>query len=358
MGAQYLASLDIEPYLNPMLRKRPFLLNLSLLLISFIFSIALGAVFIQPQTILRILAAQLPGINVTLDWPNSFAAIILAIRLPHTILVALTGAALASSGAAYQGLFRNPLADPYLIGVASGAGLGAVFAMSVHWPTNMLGFYLVPIGAFVGALVTVILVYNLARVNGLVPLTTLILAGVAVGAFASALTSYLMLRSDLQLHRAISFLLGGSPMTGWNPVMAALPYMLVGMGLLSLSGHMLNVLQFGEEEAKQMGLSVNWAKIFIIIVASLTTAVAVAFSGVIGFIGLVVPHMIRIIWGPDYRRLLPLSILGGASALLLADMLARILLAPSSLPVGIVTALAGAPFFLWILRRAKREVFW
>lgn len=341
-----------------MLRKRPFLLNLILLLIAFIFSIALGAVFIRPETILRILAAQIPGINITPDWPNSFSAIILAIRLPRTILVALTGAALASSGAAYQGLFRNPLADPYLIGVASGAGLGAVFAMSLHWPNNMLGFYLVPIGAFIGAILTVVLVYNLARVNGLVPLTTLILAGVAVGAFASALTSYLMLRSDLQLHRAISFLLGGSPMTGWDPVIAALPYMIIGMGLLSLSGHMLNILQFGEEEAKQMGLSVKWAKIFIIIVASLTTAVAVAFSGVIGFIGLVVPHMIRIIWGPDYRRLIPLSILGGASALLMADMLARILLAPSSLPVGIVTALAGAPFFLWILRRAKREVFW
>ena len=341
-----------------MLRKRPFLLNLILLLIAFIFSIALGAVFIRPETILRILAAQTPGININPDWPNSFSAIILAIRLPRTILVALTGAALASSGAAYQGLFRNPLADPYLIGVASGAGLGAVFAMSLHWPNNMLGFYLVPIGAFIGAILTVILVYNLARVNGLVPLTTLILAGVAVGAFASALTSFLMLRSDLQLHRAISFLLGGSPMTGWDPVIAALPYMAIGMGLLSLSGHMLNILQFGEEEAKQMGLSVKWAKIFIIIVASLTTAVAVAFSGVIGFIGLVVPHMIRIIWGPDYRRLIPLSILGGASALLFADMLARILLAPSSLPVGIVTALAGAPFFLWILRRAKREVFW
>ena len=341
-----------------MLRKRPFLLNLILLLIAFIFSIALGAVFIRPETILRILAAQIPGINITPDWPNSFSAIILAIRLPRTILVALTGAALASSGAAYQGLFRNPLADPYLIGVASGAGLGAVFSMSLHWPNNMLGFYLVPIGAFIGAILTVVLVYNLARVNGLVPLTTLILAGVAVGAFASALTSYLMLRSDLQLHRAISFLLGGSPMTGWDPVIAALPYMIIGMGLLSLSGHMLNILQFGEEEAKQMGLSVKWAKIFIIIVASLTTAVAVAFSGVIGFIGLVVPHMIRIIWGADYRRLIPLSIFGGASALLFADMLARILLAPSSLPVGIVTALAGAPFFLWILRRAKREVFW
>jgi len=230
--------------------------------------------------------------------------------------------------------------------------------MALNWPTNLLGFYLVPAGAFVGAILTVVLVYNLARVDGLVPLTTLILAGVALGAFASALTSFLMLRTDLQLHRAISFLLGGSPIAGWDPVVASLPYMLLGMGLLAISGHMLNVLQFGEEEARQMGLNVDRAKVFIIVVASLTTAVAVAFSGVIGFVGLIVPHMIRIIWGPDYRRLIPLSILGGGSALLLADMLARILLAPSTLPVGIVTALAGAPFFLWILRRAKREVFW
>lgn len=147
-------------------------------------------------------------------------------------------------------------------------------------------------------------------------------------------------------------------MAGWDPVKAALPYMVLGMGLLTLSGHMLNVLQFGEEEAKQMGLAVDRAKIFIIITASLTAAAAVAFSGVIGFVGLIVPHIMRILWGADYRRLIPLSILGGGSMLLAADMLARILLAPSTLPVGIVTALTGAPFFLWILRRAKKEVFW
>jgi iron complex transport system permease protein len=181
---------------------------------------------------------------------------------------------------------------------------------------------------------------------------------VAIGAFASALTSSLMLRTDLQLHRAMSFLLGGSPIAGWDPVIAALPYMVIGMGLLSLSGHMLNVLQFGEEEAKQMGLAVDRAKIFVVVTASLTTAVAVAFSGVIGFVGLIVPHIVRLLWGADYRRIIPLSIFGGSSMLLLADMLARILLAPSTLPVGIVTALAGAPFFLWILRRAKKEVFW
>ncbi len=341
-----------------MIRKHPYLINLALLLAALIFSIALGAVFIPPETILRILADSLPGISIQQDWPNSFGAIINAVRLPHTVLVALTGAALASSGAAYQGLFRNPLADPYLIGVASGAGLGAVLAMSLNWPTKLLGFYLIPAAAFVGAILTVLLVYNLARVNGLVPLTTLILAGVAVGAFASALTSFLMLRSDEQIHRAISFLLGGAPMAGWNPVIAALPYMAVGMGMLSLFGHSLNVLQFGEEEAKQMGLDVDRAKTLIIVTASLTTAVAVAFSGIIGFIGLIVPHVVRLVWGPDYRRLIPLSIILGSTALLAADMLARILLAPSTLPVGIVTALAGAPFFLWILRRAKREVFW
>jgi len=341
-----------------MFRKRPYLHNIVLLLLAFVFSIALGAVFIPPGTILRILADQIPGVNLVANWSDSFAAIILAVRLPHTILVALTGAALASSGAAYQGLFRNPLADPYLIGVASGAGLGAVIAMALNWPTNLLGFYLIPVGAFVGAIVTVLLVYNLARVNGMVPLTTLILAGVAVGVFASSLTSSLMLRTDLQLHRAISFLLGGSPMLGWDPVLVVFPYMLIGMGLLSLSGHSLNVLQFGEEEAKQMGLAVDRAKVFIVVSASLTTAVAVAFSGVIGFVGLIVPHIIRLLWGPDYRRLIPLSIIAGATMLLLADMLARILLAPSTLPVGIVTAVFGAPFFLWILRRAKKEVFW
>ncbi len=341
-----------------MFRKHPYLFNTALLALALIFSVALGAVFIPPGTILQILAGRIPGLNLPVNWPASSEAIILAVRLPHTVLVALTGAALATSGAAYQGLFRNPLADPYLIGVASGAGLGAVIAMSIHWPDNLFGFYLIPLAAFVGAIATVVVVYGLARINGMVPLTTLILAGVAVSAFASALTSFLMLKGDDQVYRAISFLLGGSPMAGWDPVLAVLPYMALGMGLLSVSGHMLNVLQFGEDEARQMGLNVDRAKIFVILTASLTTAVAVSFSGVIGFIGLIVPHIVRLVWGPDYKKLIPISILLGGTALLLADILARIVLAPSTVPVGIVTALAGTPFFLWILRRAKREVFW
>ena len=338
--------------------RRPYVLSLLLVGTALVLSVALGAVFIPPGTVFAILLEQLTGLGIGSDWPAAYATILLSVRIPHTLLIGLSGAALDGSGAAYQGLFRNPLADPYLIGVASGAGLGAVFVMSMEWPRDLLGFYLIPIGAFIGAIGTILLVYSLARVGRMVPLTTLILAGVAVGAFASALTSYLMLRSDDQIYRAISFLLGGSTMTGWKPVMAALPYVFVGLGLLMLSGHVLNVLQFGEDQARQLGLPVERAKTFIIITASLTTAVAVSFTGVIGFIGLIVPHIIRLIWGADYKQLIPLAILGGASALLIADLLARILLAPQSLPVGIITALAGAPFFLWILRRAKSEVFW
>jgi len=339
-------------------RVSPYLVNLSLLLLAFIVNIAVGAVFIPPGTLLKIFGMKLSISAAVMDWPAHFETILLSIRLPHAVLILLTGAALASSGAAYQGLFRNPLADPYLIGVASGAGLGAVAALAIQWPENLLGFYLIPISAFAGAVLTVIIVYYLARIGNVVPMTTLILAGVAVGAFSSAMTSFLMLNSNEQIYRAISFLLGGSPMSGWNPVLAALPYLIVGMGVLSLLGHPLNLLQFGEEQAQQLGLPVERAKMIVIVVASIVTAVAVSFSGVIGFIGLIVPHVLRMLFGPDYRKLIPLSVLAGGTALLLADVIARWILAPRVIPVGIITALAGAPFFLWILRRAKTEVFW
>lgn len=321
---------------------------------AFVSSVALGAVFIPPGTALRITLNEFFSAGITENWPAYFATILMEIRLPHTILVTLTGAALAGSGAAYQGLFRNPLADPYLIGVASGAGLGAVFVMALPW----MGQFLIPLGAFFGALLTVIIVYSLARVGRMVPLTTLILAGVAVGSFSTALTSFLMLRADQRIRQALSFLLGGSLVAGWDPVRVAFPYMLVGVVLLVISGHSLNVLQFGEEQAQQLGLPVERVKAFVIVASSLTAAAAVAFSGVIGFIGLIVPHVIRMVWGGDYRDLIPLSVIGGGTALLVADLLARVLLAPQTLPVGIVTAMFGAPFFLWILRRAKEDVFW
>ncbi len=337
---------------------RPYLINLLCLAIALILSVAAGPVLIPPGTLLRILAHGLPGVTFQPDWPENFATIIQQVRLPHTVLILLTGAALGGSGATYQGVFRNPLADPYLIGVASGAGLGAVFAMAVRWPNGLLGLYTIPIAAFVGATLTILLVYSLARVGSSLPTTTLILAGVAVSAFATSLTSFLMLRSNQELRRAIGWLMGGSILSGWEPVLAILPYVLLGLLLLLSSGHALNVLQFGEEQAVQLGLPAERVKAFLLVAASLTTAAAVAFSGVIGFIGLIVPHLVRLLWGHDYRRLVPLSILGGGTMLLLADLLARTVLAPQVLPVGIVTALAGAPFFLWVLRRAKNQAYW
>jgi len=334
--------------------KRSFLLVTGLLVLAFVLSIALGAVTIPPGNALQILLGKLTGAEFSGSWPEYFETILWEIRMPHSILVALTGAALAGSGAAFQGLFRNPLADPYLIGVASGAGLGAITVMSLP----QVGRYLVPVGAFLGALGTIYAVYALAKVGRIVPLTTLILAGVAIGSFTSAITSFLMLVSDQMVLQAMSFLLGGSTVSGWEPLKIALPYLLSGMTLLILSGHSLNVLQFGEEQAQQLGMAVEKIKVLIIVAASLTTAAAVSFSGVIGFIGLVVPHVIRMVWGGDYKKLIPLSILGGGFTLLISDLAARIVMAPRTLPVGIVTALIGAPFFLWILRRAKKEVFW
>jgi iron complex transport system permease protein len=323
-----------------------------------ILNVAAGAVFIPPETVLKILLRSLSNswgtISAGADWPQAYEVILLKIRLPHMVLAALSGAALAGSGAAFQGLFRNPLADPYLIGVASGAGLGAVVVMAVREISGDAGLGWVPAGAFGGALITVLVVYILAGQRG-TSTTPLILAGVAVSAFASSLTSFLMLRSQGELYRAVAWLMGGSSQSGWEPVISMMPYVVVGLGGLLAAGQALNVLQFGEEQAQQLGVAVPRTKAFIVLAASLATAAAVAFSGIIGFIGLIVPHLARIRWGGDYRRLIPLSILGGAAALLLADLAARLVLAPQELPVGIITALVGGPFFLWVLRHSRKD---
>jgi iron complex transport system permease protein len=339
-----------------MRRFLPLVWTLVFLLFAVLLSIAVGSVFIPPAELWRLLTGSYRG---ALPEPlATYALIIVSIRLPRTVLVALTGAALGASGAAYQGLFRNPLADPYLIGVASGAGLGAVAAMSIQWPYSFWGLMAIPMAAFLAALLTVFIVYSLARVGRTVPTTNLILAGVAFGSFATALTSFLMLRSSGEVRRALGFLLGGSSQSGWMPVLGILPYLIIGLGILLLSGHALNLLQFGDEQAHQLGLPVTRAKTVILVAASLATAAAVAFAGIIGFVGLIVPHVMRMWFGGDYRRLLPLSLIGGAAFLLVADVLSRVVLAPQEIPLGIITALAGAPFFLWVLRRSKNQGYW
>ena len=336
---------------------QPFVVNLVLLAAALLLSVAVGSVFIPPAALAQMLADRLRGLP-TGEAYRTFETILFSLRLPRTALVALAGAGLAGSGAAYQGLFRNPLADPYLVGVASGAGLGAILAMTGGLSGTVAGMMVVPMAAFAGALVTVWLVYQLARVGRTVPTTNLILAGVAISSFATALTSFLMLISTGELRRAIVWLLGGAAVSGWRPVLAALPYISVGLALLLTTGHALNVFQFGEEQAQQLGLPVGRVRLLVVVAASLTTAAAVSFAGIIGFVGLIVPHVVRFLWGGDYRRILPLSGMGGATLLLAADVLARVVMAPQELPVGIITALTGAPFFLWLLRRARQQAFW
>ena len=331
------------------MRRFPFLSSFLFLLLAILFSLAIGSVFLPLDEIFAAIKGSGSDLTKNILWN---------IRLPRTVLIALTGMALGGSGAAYQGLFRNPLADPFLIGISSGAGLGAVLAMTIRWPYSFWGLMAIPLAAFASALLTVAIVYFLARVGQTTPITNLILAGVAVSAFATSLMSFLMLRSDGELRRAMNWLMGGSIQLGWSFTFAILPYLLIGLGILLFSGHALNLLQFGDEQAQQLGLDVTRVKRIILIAASLATAAAVAFSGIIGFIGLIVPHLTRLWFGPDYRRLLPLSILGGATILLLCDTLARILIAPQEIPVGIITALAGAPFFLWVLRRSKNQGYW
>jgi cobalamin transport system permease protein len=334
-----------------------FGLCLAALALAVLVGVSVGAVSIPMTAVARLLLARLAPFPVSVNDSGIFTTILFDIRLPRVALIGLTGAALAAAGATYQGLFRNPLADPYLVGVASGAGLGATFVISRGLPATGLGLMVVPVGAFLGGVVTVGLVVMMAQVGRTTPVTTLLLAGVAVGSFATAITTFWMLRFPDGLRRAFGWLLGGYAGGGWAPVWIVLPYLAVGLIVLQLNARALNVLQLDEEQAKQLGLDVERLKLVLVGAATLMTAAAVSFGGLIGFVGLVVPHVLRMLGGPDYRRLIPLSAIGGAVFLILADLIARTALAPQELPVGIITALTGAPFFIFLLRRLKRSVF-
>ena len=334
---------------------RPTLLSFAALAIAVLLSIGVGSVAIPPKEALEVLWNTLLGTAPTSDMSHTYQVILLTLRLPRTILMIMTGAALAGSGCAYQGLFQNPLADPYLIGAASGAGLGAIISLTLGWPASPFSYLAVPMTAFICALLTVFLVFQLAKVKKTLPVTNLILAGVAVSSFVTALTSFLLINASGELRRAVVWLLGGSTMAGWKPVLGQLPYMLIGLIGLSAYAYKLNVLQFGDEQALQLGINVNRARTKIVVFATLSTAAAVAFTGVIGFVGLIIPHILRRVTGGDIRRLLPFSMIGGAIFLVLADVIARVIVAPQELPVGIITSLCGAPFFLFILRRSKEK---
>ena len=331
---------------------------LLLLIVALLFAAAFGAVRLAPLDLLRMTANHLFGARFEATWRPQDEAIFFSIRLPRVVGAAIVGAALASAGVLFQGLLRNPLADPYALGVSGGAALGGALGFLLSLSFSVLGFSPVPILAFVGALAAMSLVYGLAQRGGRASIVTLLLAGFAISAMMGYLVSFLLILNDrlqLNLPRVYGWLLGGISVTQWSQLGLAAAMVAAAMLGGWLLRHSLDALSLGEETAQQLGVAVESDKRAIILLGSILTGAAVALGGLIGFVGLFAPHVTRVLIGPRHGLLLPASALVGAAFLVLADLLARALLPPIEIPVGILTACVGGPFFLWLLRRQRRE---
>lgn len=336
-----------------------FVLTIALLLAT-ITATAVGAVAVPFFQVAKIIAGHVPGLShfINLDNVDSAAkTIIFKIRLPRVLLGVVVGASLAVAGVIFQGIFANSLADPYIIGISSGAALGATLALMLGVGAGFFGFLAVPALAFIGAVMTVLLVYNIAKVRGEISASGLLLSGVAVGIFFSAATSLIMVTSSTDLQGAIFWLMGGFSGRSWLHLFVVSVFLLFGLLIALIFARDLNLLVLGDERANQLGVNVDSSKRILIIAASLITAAAVSVSGLIGFVGLIVPHLMRLIIGAEHRRLIIGSALLGALFLVLADTISRVVIAPSEIPVGITTAMFGAPFFLFLLRRRKGGIY-
>ena len=324
------------------------LLGLVLILVV-LGSITMGSVKVPPLRSIRILFQSILGLRGA--GSDTERTIILSLRLPRAILAGLVGAGLSVSGAAFQALLRNPLADPYLLGVSSGAAVGAIIAILLGLGTFSLGL---PLASFLGALLTILVVFYFGRQDGKIRPNTLLLAGVITGSFLSALIMFFISVSQREeLHTIIFWLMGDFSFSSPRAILIIFPYILLGVFLLYLRSRHLNLILSGEENAVQLGVDVEKLKLLSYLLASLITAASVSACGLIGFVGLIIPHSVRLIFGPDHRLLIPSAALLGASFLIASDTLARTLLAPVELPVGVITAALGGPFFIYLLRTRK-----
>ena len=321
------------------------------LLVSLVVGVLAGPVHLGVGAVLESTAAKLhiPGVSSPLSPTEE--AILWQIRVPRVILAALVGSTLALAGATYQGVFRNPLADPYLLGVAAGAGLGATIAIA-YLPDGLRGQRMLPAAAFVGGAVAVFLTYAVGRsARRERDAATLVLAGVTVTAFFTAWQTFVQQQNSETLQEVYSWILGNIPSTGWSDVLLVLPYVAVAAVVVLALRRVVDVLNLGDDEAASLGVDVRRVRLALVVAATLGTAAVVAVTGLIGFVGIIVPHTIRLLTGVGYRALLPLSVVVGAGFLVLADVVARTALSPAELPLGVVTAFFGAPFFALVLRR-------
>jgi iron complex transport system permease protein len=321
----------------------PVLLALLLALLagSMIVGLLVGAEPVSPEA----LFVSRPGLEIDQD-------ILFGLRLPRVLLAALVGAALSGAGVAFQAVLRNPLADPYILGVSGGAGLGATAAILLGAGQLAAGSALRQAAAFGGALLTLGILLLVARRRGGTSPVSLLLAGVVINAFFSALILFVVTAADsTRLQQIFRWLVGRTEVLPWGALLSMLVFLGLGLGVLAALSGRLNLLAFGEDTARTLGTDVERVRLLAILAASLVTAAAVSFAGLVGFVGLMVPHALRLVVGPDHRRLLPAAVLGGAAFLVLADALARWVVAPGELPVGVVTALTGGPLFLWLFAR-------
>ena len=330
------------------------------LIVTIIVSLNVGYAQIPFGNILTILGKQIPFLNGFVDSSAvlpSQTAIILQIRLPRIIAGVVVGAALAASGVVYQGVFRNPMADSYVLGVSAGAAVGASVSILFGAGFSVFGLRFVQVAAFIGALFAMFLVYNISRVGSRVPVTTLLLCGIAVNFFLYSIVALLEVIAGDELHAIVFWLIGGFSNVLWSDIWAVVPFVIIGIAISFFYARSLNLLAMGEETAQHLGLNVERVKQILLVLASMVTAAAVSLSGLIGFVGLMVPHVTRLLVGPDHRILFPASTVIGAIFLVICDALARVVATPFAstleLPVGIITMLFGAPFFIILFRKKK-----
>lgn len=327
-----------------------------LLVLTVLICTGIGSVSLPIRHIAGIILHHVPWLDdrIIPDWTTAAEQIIWKVRLPRVLLAVLVGAALAVAGAGFQGVLRNPLADPFTLGVSSGASVGAAVLIFFGLQYALIGVWTLPLVAFVTGVLTLWFVLALAREGRKIPTHSLILAGVVMQSFLGAVVSFLSTMSKQTINEIIYWTMGSLALRGWSYTAILFPYFLLGLLVLWSQARSLNILALGERQAAHIGVRVDRLKLTVLGVGTLLTAGAVSVSGVIGFVGLVIPHMLRLIVGPDYRLLVPLSAIGGAIFMVWADTIARSLLAPTEIPLGVVTAFVGAPFFAYLLHRNKK----
>lgn len=334
-------------------RKGIILLMLIVLLAVMIIATAVGAVYVPFFNTFKIILKNI-GLPINAVFPEGQEPIIFLVRFPRVLVAALAGTALAASGAVMQGMFRNPMADPGLLGISSGAGLGAVVAIKLG--LTAVSLFFMPLFAFAGAFLAIFIVYMLSCSKGKVPVLTLILSGVAVSTFLAAITNIVLTLSyDYQVKEFLFWTTGGLDGRRWEHVQLIFLPVIVSIILMFAYSRDINVLLMGEEEAKSVGLNAGKTRTILLILISTATASAVCVSGAISFVGLIVPHIMRLLVGPDHKILLPASAVGGAIFLVACDLISRVVVIPNELGVGIITALIGVPYFLYLLLKSKKE---